>query len=270
MREVIYEREEVELDNIDFPSNISMFGLVEIALLINTNIGLKELIKLIFLDLLYNQVLVIKKKQAKRHPNHNYIREFFIVETGQNFITHNFKNYENHFHENIDTEHYYYLIPYLKSVYKSFSSENKLKREIIENNNLFADFFSKNRFFDFFGIVKTNNKGKKVRDKLKEYLIFLDNLITNEVEKIDDEIVGHIIELKEIIFLLDNFKLLENLKNIFKERKHVTEVQSDYLFYDELLPTGLNLEIFEEAFNRFDSSDFDFSSSYDVDSDYDF
>ncbi|WP_299682607.1 hypothetical protein [uncultured Dokdonia sp.] len=244
-------------------------------LLLEPRIDYIELIKLTLFDLTLKQVLIIKKTLKRLHPRDPYLREYIIVETGKNFAKYSPNGFETYFTERIDEDTYFQLKVYLREITKEITSQYKYKREIIKDLKLTSHF--KNGFFSaIFSSVTTNQKGKKLKVTIADYLQMVDNNIVNLIENKPKEALEVILFLKGNIFLLKNvtFELLEKLKlasiNTSPENKDAID---DWLWFDFITSTDISIsDLFSDISDMFDSFDdyFSVDSSGDWDSGADF
>jgi hypothetical protein len=229
--------------------NSSIYRLSElkpagVKLILDPKTDLVELLKLTLFDLTLKKVLVIKKMFKKPHPRDPYLREYTIVETGENFEKYNPNQYEKYFTRRIDKDSYVQLKPYLRAICKEVETESQHKNEIIQNLEI-LDLFKRDFFLVFFSIFKTNQKGNKLKIAISEYLKDIDRNIANLIEHDPEKSLKLIMFLQGNIFLLKNlkFELIEKLKLV--STAHTTKDKQyfdDWYWFDFMCDFDFNID----------------------------
>ncbi|MFC5045406.1 hypothetical protein ACFSTE_17850 [Aquimarina hainanensis] len=225
-------------------------------LILDPKADLSELIKLTLLDLLIKQVLTLKKVMQPSHARDPYLRTYFIVETGKNFLSYQPNRFETYFTDRIDKDSYFLLKSFFRAIYKEITSVYRYKIKIIVDLKM-TDLFNKNLFLGILSILKTNHKGDKLKSEITQYLHKIDEeleaLIKNTPQKAL-EILGF---LQGHIFLLNTlkFELLETLKTPHKSVKaHKITYEQDWYWSDYLNDTTAKLsDIISEVSDVLDS-----------------
>jgi len=208
---------------------LAKFKPAQIELLINTRKSdLKTLLKLTFFDLLFKQVLIVKKKYLQSRPSAP-VREVLIVETGDRFSEYKNRNdFESYFLNRIDEETYHYLIPYLRGIYKVIPSENHFKRHILDDD--LTSYIKNDFFLKLFGSIRLNHIGKDLSINFKNCLKEVDANILDLIGNHPKKAITVINKLKGNIFLLENlnFELFETLKITFPKQENNDLDHIDY------------------------------------------
>ncbi|AUC13966.1 hypothetical protein BTO06_01815 [Tenacibaculum sp. SZ-18] len=200
-------REEKLLDSLFYIDKkpileiLSKLSPTETELLVNfKKVELKTLLKLTFCNLLFNKVLVLKKRYL-RSSRKSPLRECLVVETGDRFFDYNINGYESIFVSQIDDESYYNLIPYLKSVYRSAFSKNNYLKIVLKEKTL-SDFFELNLLRNFFNYQTLNYRGKELKTEVTEYLEELNSSLPYLLDNHPKKAANIVKKIKGNIFLL--------------------------------------------------------------------
>jgi hypothetical protein len=244
-------------------------------LILEPKTELIKLLKLTLFDLTLKQVLTIKKAQLKSHPRDPHFREYVVVETGKNFAKYQPNKFEEYFTDLIDEDNYFKLKPYIRAIFKNIPSEYKYKKEVIRDLKL-KSYFKSDLISSIFSWLKSNFKGKKLKNELQEYLNEADNQIVSLIEDKPEKALQLILFLQGNIFLLKTlkFELLEKLKlTPPTQSKNEDDFLVDWFWIDFMYDPELSFsDLFSDISEMFDSIDdyFDFDSGGDWGGDYDF
>ncbi|TPN82385.1 hypothetical protein [Aquimarina algicola] len=236
-----------------------------------------ELMRLVLFDLVYRQVLVLKKELKKSHPRDPYLREYIIIETGKNFAKYTPHNFEKYFIANIDEDTYFIAKAYLRKVSKIINEKSQYKQQIIRDLKMRA-FFKNNMLLYMLSITKTNRKGKELKVTITEYLNKMDKMLQEALQNQPDKAVEIIKDLKSNIFLLKNlnFELFEKL-SVHIKTPHAA-FDPDWYWVDYIASIDANTaeiifetsEIFNELEIYYTSPESNGDSDYDTGSYFDF
>ncbi|MEP2936472.1 MAG: hypothetical protein ABJM06_11305 [Gilvibacter sp.] len=234
-----------------------------------------DLLKLTLFDLALKQVVVIKRKSKRMHPNDPYEREFIVIESGKNYTKYVPSRYECYILDHIDNESYFYFKQLLQEIIDAFPSEYVLKKHIVKDLAL-PEFFSINFFFRLTNLMRINRSGQSLRADLKGFLDSFDASLADLIEHDPKEAVEVLTLLQGNIFFLKNlkFELIEKLKvtkiNTVSSSRFDDWIWADFLLDSELLYSDLLFEV-NDIFEELDTSfDFDTLGDWDIDVDFDF
>ena len=222
----------IKFDSKSMFGNSNIYRLSElkpagVKLILDPKINLLELLKLTLVDLILKKVLVIKKVLEKPHPRDPYLTEYTLVEAAENFEKYEPNHYEKYFTKRINKCTCFQLRVFLAAIYKEIQTESKYKNEIIRDLKI-QDLFKRDFFSVSFSIFSTNQKGKKLKIEISEYLEEVDRIIENLIDHEPEKALKTVLIPQVNIFPLINskFKLLEKLKSV--SRAHATNDNNHY------------------------------------------
>lgn len=247
---------------------LSKLSPTETELLVNfKKVELKTLLKLTFCNLLFNKVLILKKRYL-RSTRKSPVRECLVVETGDRFFDYNINGYESIFVNQIDDESYYHLIPYLKSVYRSaFSKNNYFK--IVLKEKVLGGFFQLNFFRNLFNYQALNFRGKEVQSEVSNYLEELNSSLSYLLDNHPKKAASIIKKIKGNIFLLTDVdsEFYKSFKDNYLEG---LEKEESSIVFDFFLESSFEVlfESFASIEEFFDFNYFVPSGAYESEMDF--
>lgn len=240
----------------------------ETELLINRkDTDLQMLLKLTFCNLLLNKVLILKKKQRRPHPN-DRLREYVVVETGENFASYDGNASESIFINIVDNDSYYYIIPYLKSVYRSAFSKNNYIKLILKNKSINV-FYKSNFLRKILNLYSLSTKGRELKNEILKCLDELNNSFNHDLKSNHEKTIEIIKKIKGNIFLIKNLEITSLKKiNVIEEYLKVNTQQTFFLDVFTNASFEILLETFDSLETFFDYSFYIPSSGYEPNFDF--
>lgn len=247
-----------------------------LMLLRPNNVSGKELLKYTFLNLIFNNILIIYKDWRKSNPRDKHARLHTFISRGTSFEQYQSLEHQDIFAYPFKRKNLEFKLRFLlRKVYKQLGKKTpKFKSDYVYQDLKNKGYFKLSIGFGSYYYYFLNNKGKKASKELKKQLDKIENDLPKFLNEDHSKAKELIHQLGSNILLLKCFNddLINKIKTSFEGLSETTKIsKSSILNYDDL--NGIFLYSFidlmdslEFSFDILDQS-FDYSFSF-SDSDF--